>query len=589
MFQNILDFISKNDFLDILFGLIGGLGIFLYGINLMGESLKTIAGDKMKNIIEKLTNNVLMGILLGILVTAIIQSSSGTTALAISLIRAGLMTMPQAVGIIMGSNIGTTVTAFLFSFPKISEFSLLFIGVGAILIFFFKNKRTNHIGQVILGFGLLFYGMDLMSKGLKTLATTDAFSQFMLKFTDNPFLGLITGAIVTAVVQSSSATTGIVQSLYDSGAINIKGALPILLGNNIGTTITAVIAALGGSIAAKRAASFHVLFNFFGAILFMIILTPFNSVVVFLKDFTNASPRLTIAYAHLIFNVCNTLLLIWFVNYIITFIKKMIPSNNELDESFNIDVFNERIILESPILALESTKNVILHMGKIVQKMLDLTLAYSKHPNSKTLEEAKQHEAIINTLDHKIHEYLVKIAPNIDEAHSTTLSKYLDTIRDLERIGDHCENILEISEYMHDNKGYLTDDARADLDLMFNTVISMLKSDLEVIDKNDKILASKVIEIEDNVDRLEKKARKRHTMRVNECVCTSEAGFNFIEVLSNLERIGDHCCNIAEYAINDEYYVIIDEKQVDLTTIPQSEPMKINIQSIENKKTDIKK
>jgi len=585
MFQDIGQFIAKSDLLDILLGLIGGLGIFLYGINLMGESLKTLAGDKMKSIIEKLTNNVFMGILIGILVTAIMQSSSGTTALSISLIRAGLMTMPQAVGIIMGANIGTTVTAFLFSFPKISEFSLLFIGVGALLIFFVKNKKTIQIGRAILGFGLLFYGMDLMSKGLTGLTKTDEFRTFMSQFADHPFLGLITGVVVTAIVQSSSATTGLVQSLLESGATNIKGALPILFGNNIGTTITAVIAAIGGSLAARRAATFHVLFNFFGAILFMIILSPFNKVIIELSILTNASDRLTIAYAHLIFNLVNTLLLVWFVNGIIKFIKKIVPGNDDLEEeSFNMDVFNERIIVESPIFALESSKKVILHMGKVVQKMLDLTFSYLKQPNPKTMEEAKQLEAIINTLDHKIHDFLVKITANIDEAHSSTLSKYLDTIRDLERIGDHCENILEITEYMNDNKGIFTADANEDVDLMFQTVMSMLKDDLIVIEENDKVLANKVIEVEDNVDRLEKKARKRHTMRVNEGVCTSNGGFSFIEILSNLERIGDHCCNIAEYAINDEYYIIIDEKEIDLETVATQEAMKVNILPIKNKK-----
>ncbi len=585
MFHNIIDYITRKDFIDILLGLIGGLGIFLYGINLMGESLKTLAGDKMKKVIEKLTNNVFMGIVIGALVTAIIQSSSGTTALSISLIRAGLMSMPQAIGIIMGANIGTTVTAFLFSFPSISEYSLLFIGIGAVLIFFFRNKKTNQIGQIILGFGLLFYGMDLMSQGLKVLAETESFSNFMLKFSNNPLFGLLSGAVVTAIVQSSSATTGIVQSLYESQAIpTIKGALPVLLGNNIGTTITAVIAALGGSIAAKRAASFHVFFNVIGAFIFLILLTPYSNLIEYLSNITDASPRLTIAYAHLIFNLANTILLVWFIKQIIWLLKRIIPGNDEMDESFNTDVFNERLIEDSPILALESMKNVISHMGRIVQKMLNLSYEYLKNPSAKIYEEAMQLEAIINTLDHKIHDFLVKITAKIDSAHSNTLSKYLDVIRDLERIGDHCENILEISENLHENKGIFTDDANEDLDLMFTTVMKMLEDDLSVIETSDKVLASKVIEVEDNVDRLEKKARKRHTIRVNEGICTSEAGFSFIEILSNLERIGDHCCNIAEYTINDEYYVVIDEPVVDLQRVPNKDKLTINILPTNQKK-----
>ncbi len=580
MFQEFFQYIKDADIIAILLGLIGGLGIFLYGINLMGESLKTLAGDKMKKVIEKLTNNVFMGILIGIFVTGIIQSSSATTALSISLIRAGLMTMPQAIGIIMGANIGTTVTAFLFSFPKIGDFSLLIIGIGAILIFFFKNKRTNLSGQIILGFGLLFYGMQLMGEGLSVLAEGEVFSNFMARFENQPLLGLLTGTVVTAIVQSSSATTGIVQSLYESGAISsLKGALPILLGNNIGTTITAILAAIGGAIAAKRAAAFHVFFNVLGAIIFMIILTPYYNLVVYLQQLTNASPKLTIAFAHLIFNTVNTLLFVWFIKQIIWLIKKIIPGKDSLEEAFNIDVFNERLINESPILALESTKKVILHMGRIVQQMLALTEEYLYNPQAKTIEEAKQLEAIINTLDHKIHEFLVKITPKIDDAHSNTLSKYLDIIRDLERIGDHCENMLEITEYMIDNKGGYSEEAYNDLDIMFSTVKQMLEYDLIVIEHNDKIIANKIIEIEQNVDRHERKSRKRHTMRINEGVCTSESGFCFIEILSNLERIGDHCENIAEYTINDEYYVIIDEPEVELQTLPKDK-ININIKPI---------
>lgn len=582
MFQDIWEFISSQQFINTTLSVLGGLGIFLYGISIMGEALKTLAGDKMKNIIEKLTNNVFMGILLGFIVTAVLQSSSGTTALSISLIRAGLMTMPQAIGIIMGANIGTTVTALLFSFPKITDFSLFFIGFGSILIFFFRNKKTNNIGKAILGFGLLFFGMDMMGNVLGELAKTDTFKDLLYKFSTNPLFALLSGAVSTMIVQSSSATTGIVQSLYGEG-LTLKGALPILFGNNIGTTVTAIIAAIGGSLAAKKASAFHVFFNLVGAILFLIFLNPFYKLIVNIADLTNASPKLTIAYAHLIFNVINTLIFVWFVQHIIWLINKVLPGNDDLEEDFNLDVFNERMILESPIFALESTKTAILHMGKIVKKMLDLTISYSQEANAKVLEEAMQLENIINSLDHKIHDHLVKITVYIDEGHSKVLSKYLDTIRDLERIGDHCENILQISEHVHDNKGYLTPDAWADLNLMFNTVKSMLINCLIIIDKSDKNLASKVIEIEDSVDRLEKKARKRHTIRVNEGICTSEMGIFFVELLSNLERVGDHCCNISEYTLNDEYYVIIDEPEVDLEANKND---KININILPYKKNN---
>lgn len=548
----------------IIFGLIGGLGIFLYGIYIMGESLKVLAGDKMKTIIEQLTSNPFKGLIVGTLVTGLLQSSSGTTALAISLVRAGLMTLPQSIGIIMGANIGTTVTAFLIGL-KISHYAPVFIGIGAFLLFFMRNKKANTYGMAILGFGLLFFGMDMMGAELKALAKEDVFTDFMLQFGKKPLLAVLSGAGLTALVQSSSATTAIVQSLYGSEAIDLRGAIPMLFGNNIGTTITAILAAIGGSLAARRASAFHVLFNVLGAILFLLILNPYYNLVVYLADVTDASQEMTIAYAHIIFNFTMAFILIWFVKQLEWLIKKIIPGEDKIVGDFNEEMLNETLIEESPILALESAKKAILHMGNVVKQMMVETLGYAKEKSTKRMDEAKQLETIINALDRKIHDYLIKITPYVDELHSKVLSKYLDTIRDLERIGDHCENILEVYEYIYDNKGELTEDAIIDFDEMYQTVSDMLDKSLLIIKDNDKNLSTEIIEIEQNVDRLEKKARKRHTMRVNDGICTSETGINFVELLSNLERIGDHCCNIAEYTLNEEYYVIIDEEEYDLS------------------------
>jgi phosphate:Na+ symporter len=548
----------------IIFGLLGGLGIFLFGIYIMGEAIKSLAGDKMKTIIEKLTSNPFKGLLVGIFVTGLLQSSSGTTALTISLVRAGLMSLPQSIGIIMGANIGTTVTAFLIGL-KISEFAPLFIGVGAVMLFFFRNKKLNTYGSAILGFGLLFLGMEMMGAELKVLTKEETFHNFMLQFSDRPLLAVLAGAGLTALVQSSSATTGIVQSLRSSGSLELDGAIPMLLGNNIGTTITAVLAAIGGSIAAKRASIFHVLFNVFGAVLFLILLNPYTKVVKFISNATNATDEMTIAIAHIIFNVTVAILLIWFVKQMEALVRKLVPGEDKFSGEFSEDLFNETIVAESPVLALEGSKKAILHMSSIVEQMLVITHDYSKTNNGKDKEEGKQLETIINALDRKIHDYLIKITPYVDEDQSKVLSKYLDVIRDLERIGDHCENLIEVSEYIYENKGIITEEAWVDLDEMFNTVKLMLQKAIYVIETSDHKTSNELIEIEQSVDRLEKKARKRHTIRVNDGVCTSETGINFVELLSNLERIGDHCCNIAEYTLNEEYYVVIDEPEFDLS------------------------
>lgn len=549
----------------IIFGLVGGLGLFLYGIYIMGEALKNLAGDKMKNIVEKLTSNPLKGLLVGIVVTAIIQSSSGTTAITIGLVRAGLMTLPQSIGVIMGANIGTTVTAFLIGL-NISEYSPLIIGVGAAFLFFLKNKKAKTMGLVILGFGMLFLGIQTMGTEFQLLAKQQVFNNIMLKFSDYPILGLVTGLFLTMILQSSSASTGIVQNLVESGALQIRGAIPILLGNNIGTTITAILAAIGGSIAAKRASLFHTLFNFLGAVLFMIILDPFYNLVMYIADITGASSAMTIAYAHIIFNVITAIALIWFVNQVVWLLKKIIPGEDGPSFEYSEELFNNALVEESPVLALESSKKAILHMGTIVGQMIEMSHDYGKNNHSKAKEEGMHLETLVNALDRKIHDFLVTISPKVDGSQSKTVSKYLDSIRDLERIGDHCKNLLEAFEYMHDNRGVLSEDAWADLEEMFSIVKTLFDKALQVIRTNDNGIANEIVEIESYLDRLEQKARKRHTLRINEGTCTGESGLIYVDLLSNLERIGDHCCNIAEYTLNEEYYVIIDEPEFDLSS-----------------------
>ncbi|ERJ12604.1 Na/Pi cotransporter family protein [Haloplasma contractile] len=323
-----------------LFHLLGGLGIFLIGINLMANSLKKLTGSKMKTLIEKLTNSTYKGILVGIFVTVILQSSSGTTALTISLIRSGLMTLPQGVGIIMGANIGTTVTAFLIGL-NIKNYALPIMTVGALLAFFAKRLKVNLVGCTILGFGMLFYGLKLMGSGLKPLSRLPAFANFMIDLSDNPLLGVFAGTALTVLVQSSSATVGLLEELYAQNAIDITASIPVLFGDNIGTTITSVIAALGGSLAAKRASAFHVLFNLIGTVIFLTFFIIFKTpivqfIVLFEGQFLDgmveeaaSKPHVTIALAHMFFNIANTFLLVWFVNHIVRLVKIIIPGKGE--------------------------------------------------------------------------------------------------------------------------------------------------------------------------------------------------------------------------------------------------------------------
>lgn len=562
-------FLAGNTAVETAMLALGGLGIFLYGINKMGDSLKALAGEKMKLIIEKYTNNPFKGVLIGVIVTGLIQSSSGTTALTISLVRSGLMTLPQAVGIIMGANIGTTVTAFLIGL-KIKAYAPIIIAIGSFMIFFFSKKKVVQIGNVILGFGLLFFGMDIMGDALKPLQDLDTFRQLMIDFSDNPFLGVLFGTGLTVLIQSSSATIGILQELYGQGMIELRGALPILFGDNIGTTITAILAAIGGSLAAKRASAVHVLFNICGTLLFLAIFPFFLELVQYIQDSYlmgyiekgDDFPKMTIAVAHGIFNITSTLIFIWFTQYFVKAAMWIIPGKDDISEGFNDELLNEDLIAKSPALALESAKSAILYLGEITHKMFELTNKFTEQNSNKLYQEAFALESMINTLDSKIHDYLVKLSgADLSTDDTLTLAKYLDAIRDYERIGDHCKNILEFFEHKYEVKETYTKDAKADIKQIFDILDTMIIDSIELINNKDKALATKVLENEDTIDRLEKKGRKRHTKRINDGLCTEVSVALFVDILSNLERIGDHCSNIADNIINDNYYQIDDEDE----------------------------
>ena len=430
-----------NNIVEMLMFIVGGLGVFLYGINLMGESLKELAGDKLKVIIEKTTNTPIKGILVGALVTAIIQSSSGTTALTVGLVRAGLLSFPQAVGIIMGANIGTTITAFIVGLD-IGAASLWFVGIGAILIFFVNKEKIKKLGSIILGFGLLFFGLEAMGDALKALLSLYEEQTTMLfnYLANNPIgwiLGLFVGAGLTAVVQSSSATISIVQKLYGQGTIQLMGALPIMLGCNIGTTITAMFASIGGGTQAKRTSFVHAIFNIFGAVLFMILLLPFTWVVGLLETYLlggEPSP-MTLAFAHIIFNVTTTLILYFLINKIVQLATKIIKDKDGSENKIIDELLDYSLINRSSVLALSFVKSAIDYMALNVKRFIYISREYSFNKVDEYIEEGEKLEEIINCLDKRIHDYLVKLMiTDLDSKQSNKLSKYLDQIKDFTKV-----------------------------------------------------------------------------------------------------------------------------------------------------------
>lgn len=528
-----------------IFEFVGGLGIFLFGIKLMGEGLQKSAGDKLRDILDKLTTNPIMGILAGILVTVLIQSSSGTTVLTVGLVSAGFMTLRQAIGVIMGANIGTTITAFIIGF-EIKEYSLPIIFIGTLLMFFFKNKKIHNIGEVFFGFGALFFGLELMGDGMKPLRSFEAFHDLTVSMSQQPLLGVLVGTIFTVIVQSSSATIGILQELHGQGLIDIQGALPVLFGDNIGTTITAVLASIGASVAARRAALTHVIFNLIGTAIFLIILKFFTSVISALQMNLGLGPEMTIAFAHGIFNTTNTLIQAPFIGGLAWLVTKIIPGE-DLAIEYKPKHLDPLFIEQSPSIALGQAKEEVLRMGKFASIGLEEAKQYVFTKQQKHAEIAMQLEDAINNLDRKITDYLVMISSyDMSNADSRQHSILMDTVRDIERIGDHFENIVELVDYQISNKVKLTEQAQQDLNEMFEITVSTLKDAIQSLDDHNTTLATKVLKAEETIDKLERTFRKKHIIRINEGVCSGQAGIVFVDIISNLERIGDHCVNIAE-------------------------------------------
>lgn len=551
--------LSAADILIQLMSVLGGLGLFLYGINQMGDSLKTIAGDRLKVFIEKTTNTPLKGILVGMLVTVLLQSSSGTTALTVGLVRAGLMSFPQAVGVIMGANIGTTITAFIVGL-KIEEYSLIFVGVGALIIFFIKNEKVKEIGKIIFGFGLLFFGLKLMGDALGTIlaAHEEQTTKVFTFLADYPILGLLIGTMITAVVQSSSATIAILQTLYAQGSIVLLGAIPILLGCNIGTTVTACLACIGGGVQAKRTAIVHAMFNLFGAILFMALLWPYSKLIGLIESSILSGlgphPSMSIAVAHGMFNIITTLILFFFIPLMVKLTEKIIRDKPDENQTILAELLDYSLIEKSPTLALSFAKKSVDYMCKCVKEFVGIAKAYSFEKDKTSVANGKEIEATINSLDKRIHDYLIKLTiSDLNESNSHLLSIYLDTIKDLERIGDHCTNLLEFFQERYDTDKVLSEDGTQDLSQIYEVLTTMLETTLGAFTEWNIEKARKVNDYEEEVDKLEEVFHQRHVHRINSGACSYLNADHYVEVLANIERIGDHLKNISDSILNGEY------------------------------------
>lgn len=530
---------------EMIFQFLGGLGLFLFAIKFMGDGLQKAAGDRLRDILDRFTTNPFMGVLVGVIVTVLIQSSSGTTVITVGLVSAGFMTLRQAIGVIMGANIGTTVTAFIIGID-VGEYAYPIMAVGAILLFFFKKSSIQNIGQVIFGFSGLFIGLEMMSNGMKPLREFQGFVDLTVQMGDVPILGVVVGTIFTLIVQSSSATIGILQGLYSEGLIPLQGALPVLFGDNIGTTITAVLASLGASVAARRAAATHVLFNIIGTVIFMILLVPFTAYVEWITDVLNLEAKMQIAFAHGSFNIANTLIQLPFIGVLAYIVTKLIPGEDSIIE-YKPKYLDDNLIEKSPSVALGQAKMEVLRMGEYSVRGLEEALHYLETRDAKAIANIGQLEEAINHLDRKSTDYLVRLSKQaLSNADSRLHHNLFENIHDVERVGDHVENIIELLEYKESNKVWLSEEAYEELTNMYKLTMDTVKLALEALDKQDVALAEQVFINENEIDVLERQLRKRHIQRLNDGLCSASAGIVFADIISNLERIGDHAKNIAD-------------------------------------------
>ena len=541
--------------------ILAGLGLFLFGIEYMGDGLKGYSGDKMKDIIDKYTSSPFKGIVIGAFVTCLIQSSSGTTALAIGLIRSGLMTLEQSIGIIMGANIGTVITS-VFVGLKVSQYAVYFIILGAAFLMFSKNKKTKYMGQIIFGFGCLFYGLELMGDNLANISKVPEFTQVANYLSQNPWLGLLGGTLLTTAVQSSAAVIAIAQQMYGAGAIGLSIALPFLFGSNIGTTITAVLASFGGTVPAKRAAFFHVLFNVVGSLLFMIVLSPFTLLIEWLAGALNILPELQLSVAHGIFNVVTTAFFFPLIPAIVKLIKKILPSSKK-EINMDLSELDQNVVQLFPSHALAIAKNKIIEMGHITIEAVEGIRAYFETKNPLAKDGVYEMENAINTLDIKITEYLVLIShETLNDHDSNDYLANMKTIKDFERIGDLCINIVKYYEAIYDEKEDFSPEAREDLEAMMDMVIDMLNHAVKAFDTHDLDDIVYVDDKEADLDYFNKKAKQRHIKRVGRKIENSAlVNSTYVDILANLERMGDHCQNISESYLLDESAYLNEEPE----------------------------
>lgn len=534
--------------MEIVIGLAGGLALFLFGIEQMSEGLQQAAGRRLSNVLSFLTKNTFVGVLSGLILTMLIQSSSATTVMLVGFVKAGLMTLQQTIGPILGANIGTTITAQMVSL-KLTDLALPAVALGFVLYFGGKSRRWKLIGESILGFGLLFHGMELMSTSLEPLRNSAVFADIIAQFAQHPLLGVLIGIIGTAIVQSSSAFTAVVLALAMQDLVTLESGVALVLGSNIGTCVTALLASIGGGVTALRVAVAHLLFNTVGVVLFLLIFNPFTSLV----SLTSPVVARQLANSHTLFNVANTLLFLPFVGVFVKFLERIIPGEDEIVERRvkYLDVS----ALKYPRVSLELAAKEINRMATYTEAMLSGARKAFLEGNRDSIYKVQQSEDLVDMLQEEILEYMSSLLTsniNLSNVESERATGLMMVVNDIERIADHANNIAEFAQVMMDDELKFSEEATAQLTKMFDLVQEMVRLSVQVLANQDKEAAQKIWDIERLVDEMEEEMRQGHMKRMYEGVCIPRAGIVYVEMVTNLERIGDHTTNIADMVLTDQ-------------------------------------
>ena len=543
-----------------IFGLltmVGGLALFLYGMEVLGDGLKKASGGKLEIILEKLTSNKILAVLLGAGVTAVIQSSSATTVMVVGFVSSGIMSLSRAVGVILGANVGTTITAWILSLAEMSgtglifellkptSFSPIFAIVGVSILMMSNNEKRKNAATIMIGFAVLMFGMDMMSGAVKPLADVPEFRSLLLKFS-NPFLGMLVGLVFTAVIQSSSASIGVLQALCMSGAVSYATAIPIIMGQNIGTCVTALISSAGSSKNAKRTALVHLYYNFMKVAFFMIPFYVLDGIIdfAFMESYASA---LGVAVIHTAFNVLMLIIIFPFTQVLEKLVYLTLPLTEEeqIQNPRKVQILDP-IFLDRPALALEMCKNAAIDMAKYAKEGMLLAMELVSNYDEKKAQKVRELEDMVDHYEDELGSYLVKInGHHMSPKDSQEVSILLHCIGDFERISDHSVNIMVSAKEMYDKKAEFSNKAQEELAIFTKAVTDTLEAAVKVFCEEDLQLAQKVEPLEETIDYLSEEMKKRHIKRLRKGKCTIEMGFVLSDITTNYERVSDHCSNIA--------------------------------------------